>query len=607
MRVFPLLLLLAACPAPEAPPAPTPAADAAAAKAEAQAFLDEYTKEWLRLDLIATEADWKAQTHIVAGDDSLEHAAADAREKYAAYVGSVAVIDKTKALLAKQDQLEPLQVKQLRGVLYEAAGNPQTDPALMRRLIDADAKQSKDLYGFAFTVDGREVTPNEIDEKLRSSTDLAERLKYWEASKAVGPAVKPGFVTLRGLRNDVVKQLGYADYYTYQVSDYEMSVAEMDAMMLQLQKELRPLYCELHTWTRYTLAEKYHQPVPDQIPAHWLPNRWGQDWSSLVEVEAVDLDAALKDQTPEQIVKDAEAFYVSLGFEPLPQSFWEKSSLYPVPPDAGYKKNTHASAWHVDMDRDVRSLMSVEPNTEWYETTHHELGHIYYYLSYSRPEVPPLLRSGANRAFHEAIGTQIGIAAMQRPFLARRGLVATASGTEDEAVKLMLREALANIVFIPFSAGTMAAYERALYVDGLPPDQFNAKWWELVAKYQGIAPPTPRDETYADALSKTHINDDPAQYYDYALSTFLLYQIHEHIANEILHQDPRATDYGGHKEVGDYLRTILAPGATADWRELTRQATGSDLFAAPTVRYYAPLMTWLQAQNQGRTCTLPPL
>lgn len=590
-----LLAALCACGAPPDP------------KVEVQAFLDGYTKEWQRLGAVWNEAEWVANTKIVEGDDSAQTAAATAREAYSAFVGSVDVITKTKAYLEERGALDPIQVKQLQKVLYEAAANPQTDPALIKKLIDADGRQTKLLYGYEFTMDGAPLTPNDIDKKLRSSIDLAERQKVWEASKAIGPTLKPGLLELRDLRNGVVKELGYPDYYTYQVSDYDMSVTEMDTMMLQLQKELRPLYCGLHTWTRHELAKKYGQPVPELLPAHWLPNRWGQDWSSLVDVDGVDLDGALKGQPPEKIVRDAEAFYVSLGFEPLPATFWEKSSLYPVPADAGFKKNTHASAWHMDYDHDVRSLMSVESNTEWYETSHHELGHIYYYLSYSRPQVPPLLREGANRAFHEAIGSQIGMAAMQRPFLAHRGHVADAAGTPDQAMKLMLREALNSAVFIPFAAGTMAAYERSLYVENLPADRLNARWWELVAKYQGITPPSPRDESFADALTKTHINDDPAQYYDYALSYFLLYQVHEHIANDILHQDPRATDYYGNPEVGAYLRSILEQGGTADWRQLTREKTGSDLSAAAMVRYYEPLMVWLKDQNQGRTCTLPAL
>ena len=242
-----------------------------------------------------------------------------------------------------------------------------------------------------------------------------------------------------------------------------------------------------------------------------------------MSVEGLDVAAALSEKSPEWIVREGEQFFISLGFDPLPESFWELSSLYPLPPDAPYKKNTHASAWHLDLDQDMRSLMSVESNPEWWETSLHELGHIYYYQSYSRPEVPLVLRGGANRAYHEGIGSMMGLASLQRSFLVSRGLVP--ADAEVDQIQQLLKEALTYIVFIPFSAGTMTRFEHALYVEELPPDQFNAKWWDLVWQYQGVSAPGTRGEEYADALTKTHINNDPAQYYDYALSYALLFHV----------------------------------------------------------------------------------
>ena len=154
----------------------------------------------------------------------------------------------------------------------------------------------------------------------------------------------------------------------------------------------------------------------------------------------------------------------------------------------------------------------------------------------------------------------------------------------------------------------MTEFEYSLYAENLPADQYNAKWWDLVQKYQGIVPPSPRGpRTYCDAATKTHINDDAAQYYDYAISYVLLFQLHDHIARKILKQDPHATNYYGSKEVGDFLRTILSPGGTRDWRELTREATGADLSAQPMLRYFEPLMAYLKQQNEGRVATLPDL
>jgi peptidyl-dipeptidase A len=323
----------------------------------------------------------------------------------------------------------------------------------------------------------------------------------------------------------------------------------------------------------------------------------------MVKVQGMDLDSKLTEKKPEWFIKQAESFYVSLGLDSLPPTFYERSSLYPAPEGADWKKNNHASAWHMDLDKDVRSLMSIVPNADWYETTHHELGHVYYYMCYSNPDVPIILRKGANRAFHEAVGSMLGLAAMQKPFLEAIGLFP--EGQETDQIQTLLKESLNYIVFIPWSAGVMTDFEHALYAENLPADQFNAKWWELVGKYQGISAPNERSPELCDAATKTHIIDDAAQYYDYAVSYVLLFQLHDHIARNILHQDPHATNYYGSKEVGAFLRQILTPGATRDWRELTREATGSDLSAQAMLRYFEPLMTYLQEQNKGRTYTLP--
>ncbi len=570
--------------------------------AEAQVFIDSYTEKYVELQTAFAEAQWNANTRIVEGDSTNAKEVERTGEAFAAFTGSKSNIDQARKFLGEKKKLSNIQEKQLDRILYLAANNPQIVADIVKARIRAENAQTEKLFGFDFKVDGKSVTANDIDNTLRSETDLAKRLKVWEASKEVGIGLKPGLMNLRELRNKTVQALGYKDYFDYQVSDYGMSTSEMMSLVGRINDELRPLYRELHTYARYKLARKYGvTDVPDLIPAHWLPNRWAQDWSSMVEVKGLNLDSALQTKNAEWIVKDGEDFYKSIGFDPLPASFWEKSSLYPLPANASYKKNSHASAWHMDLKADVRSLMSVEPNAEWFETSNHELGHIYYYISYTNSSVPPLLREGANRAYHEAIGSLMGLAAMQKPFLQAKGLIPAESQSDD--IQLLLREALNYVVFIPFSAGTMTGFEKALYADNLPADQVNAKWWELAKKYQGIAPPSDRGERYADAASKTHINDDAAQYYDYALSFVLLFQLHDHIAKHILKQDPRATNYYANKEVGRFLKDIMTPGASRDWRQVLREKTGSDLSARPMLEYFEPLMQWLKEQNKGRQYT----
>ena len=570
---------------------------------EVQSYLDNYNKEFQKYLYEWNKGEWALNTHIVEGDTVTSKNAEEAQEQYAKFTGSKENIDKATKYLQQKDKLTDLQVRQLNRILYMAASNPAVVSDLVTEKIIADTKQTELLYGFDFNLDGKSISTNEIDALLINEKNLDKRLKVWEASKEVGIGLKNGLANLQRLRNETVQALGYDDFFTYQVSDYGMTVDEMREVCQSMIKDIWPLYRELHTWARYTLAKKYGAKVPDMLPAQWLPNRWGQDWQGIIEAEGLDIEEQLKNYSAEWVVKKGEEFYVSLGFPNLPQSFWDLSSLYPAPPDAGYKKNNHASAWHMDNDKDVRSLMSVIPNTRWWATSLHELGHIYYYISYSNPNVPIILREGANRGYHEAVGSLMGLASLQPPFLKEMDLMP--EDFEVNKTQALLNEALDYIPFIPWSAGVMTEFEYELYSKNLPEDQFNKKWWELVEKYQGIIPPYERGEEFCDAATKTHINNDAAQYYDYAISNILLFQFHDYITTKILKQDPHATNYYGSKEVGKWLSDLLSPGASVDWREHLKSNIGSEMSAQSMVDYFSPLLEWLKEQNKGRKYTLP--
>lgn len=570
----------------------------------AQVFLDSFNAEYVKLSAAYSEAQWASNTKIVEGDSTNAIAEQKTGQIYSDFAGSNSVVDRVQGFLKEKEKLGPLQVKQLEAILYEAGNYTQKAADAVTARIKAETDQIAKLYGYNFSIDGKPVTTNNIDSILRVETDLNERLKAWNTSKEVGKNLKAGLVHLRDLRNKVVQSLGYNDFFSYEVSEYGMTSDEMLNLCKQINRDLYPLFRELHTYARYELAKKYNQAtVPDLLPAHWVPNRWSQDWSSMVEVKGINLDSILGKKSAEWIMQEGEAFYKSLGYPPLPQSFWQKSSLYPLPAGTPYKKNNHASAWHIDYQNDVRSLMSVEPNTEWFETVHHELGHVYYYINYTNDSVPPVLRKGANRAFHEAMGSMIGMAAMQKPFLQGKGLLAPDVKSDD--TQKLLQEALNYIVFIPFATGTMAEFEHDLYKKNLPADQFNKRWWELAKKYQGIESPTPRGEEYCDAATKTHINDDAAQYYDYALSYVILFQLHDYIATKILKQDPHSTNYFGNQEVGKFLAGIMRKGATEDWRKVLKDATGQEISAKAMVNYFEPLTNYLKEINKGRKHTLP--
>jgi len=563
-------------------------------------FLSAYNGVLQPLYKVSAEANWKASTDVTPQHVG-ERIGAD--RAYAAFAGSPYVIERTGALLDHKSELKDLTRRQLERIWLAAAEYPGTIPEVVSARVEQEAQQSATLDSFEYCLEKKDgecaatITPNEIDDTLRDSRDEAKRRRVWEVSKQVGPALKPGLLELRDLRNRVAQEMGYDSFFALQVAGYGMSVAEMMELMRGFVADLKPLYEQIHTWSKHKLAERYGEPVPERIPAHWIGNRWAQSWPGLSET--VNLDDLFEGKSAEWAVKQAERFYVSLGMEELPASFWEKSDLYQLPADAERKKNTHASAWHMDLAQDVRSLMSVVPNYRWFQTTHHELGHVYYFLGYSRPEVPLTLREGANRAFHEAIGDLLGIAARQPAYLRQIGLLGEDQQIDQTA--WLLDEALNEaVVFIPFSAGTMSHWEHDLYEENLSADEFNRRWWEYVGRFQGVAPPSPRGEEFCDACTKTHISDDPAQYYDYAMAFVIKYQLHTYIAKNILGQDPYNCNYYGSKEAGRFLAELMRLGATRDWREVLREMTGQEVSTKPMLEYFEPLMDYLKEQNEGR-------
>lgn len=583
--------------APTSALVPAPVADEGGPE-DVSRWLEQYNAEYRRLWTAAEGAKFAAESDIT---DAHTRQRVEAGQALGDYVGSAAVIDQLKLQRGRPD-LTPLQNRQLDAAWRLAAHYPAPVGERVRYLINTEAQATDSLYAATWTLrlpgqPARAVTPNQLDALIAGSRDLAVRRAAWECSKEVGPRLKDALVDLQGLRNGVAREMGFSSFFGLETDNYGLSADQMLALMDDLVTGIMPLYQQLHCWVRHELAARYGQPVPRLIPAHWLDNRYGQSWPGVVE--GVDMDGLLRGVQPTWVVEQAERFYVSMGFPSLPADFWARSDLYELPAEAPRRKNTHASAWHIDLDRDVRALMSVKPDYEWFGTTHHELGHVYYYLAYSRPEVPPILREGANRAFHEGIGSLIELAAGQVPYLRQAGLLA--AGAAPDEIRWLLNQALTGpVVFLPFACGTMTHWEYDLYEKDLPRHLYNTRWWEYAARYQGLEPPAARGEQWCDPATKTHIIDDPAQYYDYALSEVILHQLHRYICREILGQDVHAANYYGSRRTGLYLDSILRLGATRDGAQVMREATGEDLSSAALLEYFRPLQTWLEEQNRGR-------
>jgi peptidyl-dipeptidase A len=592
------------------------------AEREARAFLEMVSALYQPVYRVAAEAGWRASTDVSparAGER------AGAEKSAAALLGSKAVIEKARTLLALERRLDPLTVRQLRRLLLTAAENPGTVAEVVARRAEAEAEQARIAETFTFCLDAppvgapgaappdatapaatprrcaRPASATQLDAILRRSPSLDERARAWSASKEVGGALKPGLEALVPLRNQIAREMGYPSFFALQVADYGMTITEMSTLLEATLQAIAPLYDGLHCWARHTLAARFGQPVPRLLPAHWLGNRWAASWPGLVE--GVDLDPLLASRSPESIVRQAEAFFVSLGFARLPDGFWQKSDLFPLPPGSTRRKSGLASSWHVDGDQDVRALMNIEASQPWFGAAHHELGHIYYYLAYARPDVPFLLRTGANRAFHEAVGELFRLASLQPPYLRRIGVLR--GNDEPEAASWLLSEALEAIVFLPFAAGTVPSFERDLYEATLPASEWQARWWQYAQRMQGVSPPGARPHELCDACTKTQLHTDPARYYDYALATLIKFQLHDHICRKILRQDVHACDYTSSGAVGDFLRSILRAGATRDWRRLLRETTGEEIGPRALVEYFAPLPAELERRNQGKDCARP--
>jgi len=563
----------------------------------ADRFLSLVNAGYQALSRVESDAQWKASTDVRPEHDAASETAGRAR---AAFNGNPAIIREARELLASRSQLKPVQVRQLERCLLNAAEGPMTAPDLVARRIAAETLQSSRLNGFQFQLAGSNVVANDLDRILSKSSDLKERRAAWEASKRTGPVLKPGLIQLRDLRNACAREMGFSNYFALQVAGYGMAADDMVRLNEEFMRELRPLYLQLHTWAKHELARRFKEPVPNRIPAHWINNRWSQEWNGLVD--AANVDPFFEGREPAWVTRTAEEFYVGLGFPKLPETFWTKSDLFPARPGEARLKNSHASCWHMDLESDIRSLMSVEPNSWWFTTAHHELGHAYYFMAYTRPEVPPLLRIGANPAFHEGIGELIGLASSQLPYLRAKGILPPSY--QPDEISVLLNDALAHSVpFLFWASGTMTHWESDVYAGNLPTDQWNRRWWQHVADFQGVEPPGgpgSRGEEWCDAATKTHINDNPCYYYSYAIATVLKFQFNDHIARKILRQPPHSCNYEGNREVGEFLNRMLAAGGTRDWRELLKETTGEDLSTRAMVEYFKPLQSWLEEQNRGR-------
>jgi peptidyl-dipeptidase A len=411
------------------------------------------------------------------------------------------------------------------------------------------------------------------------------------------------------IANEGARDLGYENVGQMWLSNYDMPPDAMEAEVERLWGQMQPFYEQLHCYVRDRLNARYGdavQPETGPIRADLLGNMWAQDWTTLMPIvrprtggQTYDMTQLLRRARYDErrMVEQAERFYTSLGLAELPDTFWERS-LFTRPQDRDVV--CHASAWNVDNIEDLRIKQCIQVNAEHFETVHHELGHNYYQRAYNQQ--PFLYRDGANDGFHEAIGDFIGLNITPQYLveigLLRRNQVPPASAD----ISLLMERALGKIAFLPFAL-TVDQWRWQVFDGRITPDRYNAGWWELRQRYQGIRPPNARGEEFFDPGAKYHVANN-VSYLRYFLAHVLQFQFYEAACRQAGWQGPlhRCTVYGN-EEVGRRFNAMLEMGRSRPWPDALEAFTGTrQMDGGSMVRYFQPLMTYLQEQNEGQTC-----
>jgi len=583
-------------------------ADSAPTAAEAAAYVAEAEEELTRLLISAERAAW-VQANFITHDT--EQIAAQTGERMltsaVAYAQGAARFDGV--------EVDP-DVRRKLGLLKTSLVIPApADPAKTSELTQITTRLQS-LYGTGkYCPEGADEGAEgdgcqdllELSRTIAESRDPDALLEAWTGWRTISPAMRDDYRRMVELANEGSSELGYSDTGALWRSNYDMDPDDFAAELDRLYGQIRPLYEALHCHVRASLQEQYGEavvPSGEPIPAHLLGNMWAQSWGNIYPLVApadgdagYDLTALLEEQGVDAIdmVRQGEAFFSSLGFAPLPETFWERS-LFTKPADR--EVVCHASAWAVDQVDDLRIKMCIQVNAEDFQTIHHELGHNYYQRAYN--ELSYLYRNSANDGFHEAVGDTIALS-VTPPYLVDIGYLDEEPPASKD-IGLLLRDALDKIAFVPFGL-LVDQWRWQVFSGEIAPEEYNQGWWELREKYQGVAAPVARSEADFDPGAKYHIPGN-TPYTRYFLAAILQFDFHRSLCEAAGYEGPlnRCTIYDS-QEAGVLLEEMLAMGQSRPWQEALETVTGSpQMDASAILDYFAPLADWLEEQNEGRQC-----
>ena len=570
----------------------TPSADAA------RKFLDDINDTMKRLGVEQGQAGWVYSTYITSDSEALN---ARANQHFIEAVARSAK-DATKfdRVTLPDDLRREMNLLKLSLVM----------------VTPSDPKEAEELTRIAASMEGAYgrgkwcerpdacLDVEQITKIMAENRDPGRLKAVWEGWHSIAPPIKKDYVRFVELANKGAKELGFADTGAMWRAKYDMPPDEFTKELDRLWDQVRPLYVSLHAYVRMKLRAKYGAAIPDKgpIPAHLLGNIWAQEWNNIYPLVAppaadpgYDLTKILEQRkmTPVQMVQTGERFFTSLGFAPLPTTFYERS-LFTKPADRDVV--CHASAWDVDLEEDLRIKMCIDRTAEDFTTIHHELGHNFYQRAYRKQ--PVLFRDSANDGFHEAIGDAIALSVTPE-YLVKIGLLPKAPD-QSRDIGLLLQQALGKIAFLPFGL-LIDQWRWQVFSGQVTPDRYNQAWWDLRLKYQGVAPPSPRGEEFFDPGAKYHVPGN-YPYTRYFLAAILQFQFHRALAQAAGCSGPlhRCSIYES-QAAGDKLNRMLELGLSRPWPDALEALTGSKQMDATAIRdYFAPLQQWLDAQLAGQ-------
>ncbi len=593
-----LALFLAAC-SQEASDEP---AAAAAPTETAEEFVARANAELKELGREIGATNWVRATYITQDTAILASAAS---EKYSAWHGKMV----EQALAYEGQELDPSTRRAIE-LLKLGTSAPAPDDAAKRKELAEIRTDMTGRYGAGkyCRYDNDCMSGPELEKAMRDSRDYDELLEYWTGWREVAVPMREQYARFVELANEGANELGYADLGEMWKSNYDMSPAEFEAESAKLWDQVKPLYDELHCHVRAKLGDVYGAdkvPQDGPIPAHLLGNMWAQQWSSLYDllepypgVGDIDVDSTLKTKnfSPQEMTRSAESFYVSLGMPRLPDTFWERSQ-FTKPQDR--EVVCHASAWGLDGGNDLRIKMCINQTYDDLRVIYHELGHNYYQGAYK--DQPPLFQGGAHGGFHEAIGDTVTLS-MTPGYLAEVGLIGSAEEDRRAVINRQMQMALDKIAFLPFGK-LVDEWRWGVYSGAITPENYNQAWWDLRAKYQGIAPAVERSEADFDPGSKYHVPAN-VSYTRYFLAHVLMFQFQRTLCDIAGYEgELQACSIYGSKEAGEKFYAMLETGSSQPWQDTLEVMTGTrEMDATAIIDYFAPLMEYLKEQNAERSC-----